>query len=497
MGNGDSNAPAIDFSKYAESGTPAIDFSKYTGGGAGPSGDRSSPAYWDALKDKYGLPHSVDLSKTYFQNLNSLPDADIKNLDALKFSKAYAEANPAPPTPTGFFSRMGDEAKNIYRGMFGDSALLGDPTKTQSVAGFTPPQNPLPAIQARAQEMREHPAAGAGALTTDVAAAALPFVADKMLDLGGNVIGKTGLVNEDAADLMTRAIKPGKNNSGWTADIQSALPNMKQAEAQLGHPVQNIDDALQAAAIAKKNLWARYQTKLGAANSATIDGNEIADAMVNSVDKRTALQNLGLVQRIKAVADTYRREIPVAEGEDFLQSVNRDLHNYYAKNKVGRYVAQNDPEMASTVAEGDALRESLYNKLDEVTGPGAKDLKAKYGAISNVENEMMGRKNVSARQQPQSLSQQMGTLYGYGRIVKGLATGSAGDVLEGIADKAAANWIKDRYTTDSMIQRAFRNAETATPAAAPSAPTQLPSRLLNLITLRGISNASERQAANQ
>ncbi len=215
-----------------------------------------------------------------------------------------------------------------------------------------------------------------------------------------------GITDPPANQLLTKAIKPMASNTGWDSAIRKAAPDMKAVEADLGHPISGVDDALEAVSLAKKGIWSQYAAKLQAAKEAfpnapsmsTIDGNEIADAMTNSIDKRTQLQRPDLVERIQKVADTYRRPMGLDEAEDFLQSTNNDLHNYYAKNKVGRQVAQGDPEMGSTVAEGDQLRDSLYSTLDNLTGPGAADLKARYGALSNVENELLRRKNVSARQ---------------------------------------------------------------------------------------------------
>ena len=139
---------------------------------------------------------------------------------------------------------------------------------------------------------------------------------------------------------------------------------MKAVEADLGHPISGVDDALNAVSIAKKGIWSQYADKLNAAQQAfpnapsmaTIDGNQIADAMMGSIDKRTALQNPDLVERIQKVADTYRRPMGLDESEDFLQSANNDLHSYYAKNKVGRQVAERDPSTGYVVAEADQLQ---------------------------------------------------------------------------------------------------------------------------------------------
>lgn len=290
----------------------------------------------------------------------------------------------------------------------------------------------------------------------------------------GTFAERLGITDGPPTDLMTRAVKPLSSNSGWDAAVKRALPDMKVAETDLGHPITGVDDALHAASVAKKSLWNQYADKLKAARAfapnapsiAAIDGNAIADAMMKSIDKRTALQDPGLVERITKVADTYRRDIPVEEAEDFLQSANNDLHSYYAKNKVGRQIAERDPATGHVVAEADALRENLYAKLDELTGPGAADLKQRYGALSNVEAELLRRKNVAARQQPQSLAEQLSMARAYGKIAVGVARMSPSSLLEGTQSLAASKWLKERGTADAMISRAF--ARVGQPTQAPT-----------------------------
>ena len=291
----------------------------------------------------------------------------------------------------------------------------------------------------------------------------------------GRIAQTLGISDPPPNELLTKAIKPTSANTGWNSAIAKAAPDMKAAEADLGHPITGVDDALNAASVAKKALWQQYATKLKSASTgfageetgAVIDGNEVADAMMKSIDKRTALQDPGLVERITKVADTYRRLIPVEEAEDFLQSANNDLHAYYAKNKVGRQVAAKDPATGHIVAEADQLRDSLYSKLDDMTGPGAAELKGRYGALSNVEAELLRRKNVSARQQPESLAEQISMARAYGKIAVGAARMSPGSLLEGAQSLYAAKWLKARGTTDAMISRAFK---ALGPQSAPTTP---------------------------
>jgi hypothetical protein len=275
-------------------------------------------------------------------------------------------------------------------------------------------------------------------------------------------------------DLMTRAVKPTSSNTGWDTAIKTAMPDLKAAEADVGRPVQGVDDALAAVNLAKKKVWGEYQAQLAAANAQgpaqghlvtgfdpSIDGNQIADAMMQSIDKRQATLDPGLTDRVKARADTYRRPMTLDEAEDFLQSANNDLNSYYAKNKVGKRVAQGDPETAQTVAEADALRDNLYSKITELTGEDPTDPKSRYGALSNVENELLRRKNVAARQQPLSLQEQIAGPAAAGKIVGGalrLPTNPPEGfsmMREGATRLVVSQALKNAMTTDNMISTAF------------------------------------------
>jgi hypothetical protein len=292
-------------------------------------------------------------------------------------------------------------------------------------------------------------------------------------------------------ELMTRAVKPTAGNTDWDSQIKVAMPELKAAETDIGKPVRSVSDALEATTAAKRKVWSEYQAKLDQAKAVdagplqtrdpvtgqlkpvthepTINGHDIADAMEASVTKRQAQLNPGLAEKVKTAAATYRRPMTLGEAEEFLQDANNELHSYYAKNKVGRRAATADPEMAATVAEVEQLRNSLYGKLDELTGPGAKEIKQRYGALSNVEEELLRRKNVAARQQPESLAEQISKARGAGKVVAGTAIGLAGVGLGephtamagaglaggGLMEAGVSKWLKGRQTTDAMITKDF------------------------------------------
>jgi hypothetical protein len=217
------STPQIDFGQY--SSAPSIDFSKYASGSSIPDTD----TYWNNLKDKYDLPHSVDLSKTLFDNYGSIPDKDYNKIDIEKFSKAYQEANPQAPMPTTFLGRSWDEAKNAVKGLFGEGAVTGPlvsgpgPSVTPSVVGFEPP-NPKGGLQfarQRLAEFSEHPAAAAGAATTDVALAALPFLIDQAPSIWSKISPKASI--EAALTTKLSPLEADTPRSGGA--IQPALNN--------------------------------------------------------------------------------------------------------------------------------------------------------------------------------------------------------------------------------------------------------------------------------
>lgn len=415
------------------------------------------------------------------------PAPDTRNA----VQKAFDNLTTVTPEQEQGHSWLTNKAQEFGAGAIqGVSAPFVHPEQTLAGLGNTV-LHPVNTVEALAKSAMQHPAQtlgnvaggavmGAGleaGAASDTASAARAALAERTAPIVESVKSTASklvpsLVDGPSESLMTRAIKPGKNNINWNADVQKAIPLMKSAEQQLGHPVQGVDDALQAANLAKQNIWQQYQARLGPAGQmgATIDGNQIADAMVNNVDRRTALQNPQLVKRVETIADTYRRPLSVNEAEDFLQSANKDLNSYYAKNKVGQQVAENDPEISSTVAEASALRNALYSKLEQVSGPGATQLKQAYGSLTNIEKELYGRQLVAARQNPESLSEQLSTVRGAGKIIKGVATLDPGDILEGTQNITVSRALKARNSSDAMIARAFQAAKPATPFPMPANP---------------------------
>jgi hypothetical protein len=269
----------------------------------------------------------------------------------------------------------------------------------------------------------------------------------------------------------------------WNADVKTALPQIKATEAQMGKPIEGFEGANAATTQTLKNIWSQVDTYLGRGGKmgATIDGNQIADAMVNSIDKRMAIQNPGLADRIN-------------EAEDFIESNNKELTGYYAKNKVSRMQAAADPEINAKIVEGDTLRDALYSKIDELSGPGVAQLKRAYGAVRNIQNNLTTQMQVYARKAPASLGEQLSYFQAAGKAI-------TGHPIEALTDVAVRRFISDLNDKNSMITRAFGQTQPAQPfpmpRAMPNIAGQLPAQAGGPFELPSSSpmSAGERSAA--
>ena len=365
--------------------------------------------------------------------------------------------------------------------------------------GYTAAKNAPAAIQGNPDAVEASltglsEAAGGGALAGQAASSGLSNT------LTGRAVKATaqasGLAAPDPIPSLMRAIKPTNSKTDFPQTLASAGPDLQAHAQNSGKPITNIADLVQAIPEAKKGLWQQYQAKLGPNASATIDGNDVADAMVDSIDKRTRVQNPALADRIEETAETYRKPLTLEDAEDFLQSANNELHSYYAKNKVGQQVAANDPATGHVVAEASALRSALYDKLDDLTGPGAGDLKKRYGALSDLQEEALRRKNVADRQSQIGTMASLGRIAGVSDIGKGITSADVPRVVGGVGQVLMGQRISNLNNTDWLINNAFNGpkafsarAGAAPNVAAPSTPAPtIPPALVGRVP-PGLSNA--------
>jgi hypothetical protein len=281
---------------------------------------------------------------------------------------------------------------------------------------------------------------------------------------------------------LVQALKPRNTRINFARELGVAMPEIKASEAALGKPIASLDDLMSATKTAKQRIWAQYEQLAGPhrAMGARVNLSGVADAIENSIPKRTQLMDPSRADAIRKMADAYRSgTFSLDDAEVLLREANADLDAYYNKFPAarGKAIATN-PETANTVAEAEALRKAIYGKLDAAgEGQAAAELKRRYGALLEIEDAATRRSNVAARQQPESLSEQIGKVRaaadmarGTWRVLHGDFTGAA-DIAAARAGASTAKYLKEQQTTDALIRRAFSAYEGApVPVPMPAQP---------------------------
>lgn len=283
----------------------------------------------------------------------------------------------------------------------------------------------------------------------------------------------------DPKTMIVQALKPRASSTGFDAALDRALPELKATEAALGKPIENVDDLLKATKAAKQRIRAQYdslgdpQRQMGS----TVDLTPVGDAIEQSIPRKVRLQSPARARRIAKQAALYRKRYSLEDAEQFLKETNAEIEAFYDKFPASqrRAIAAN-PEIARKVAEAKALRDAIYQSLDAPgQGNAARELQRRYGSLLEVEETAFRRSNVAKRQQPESLSEQIGAVRAAGEIARGawkVAHGNltgAADIAAGAAGRSTAKFLKEQQTTDALIKRAFATfSETPTVIQMPA-----------------------------
>lgn len=316
--------------------------------------------------------------------------------------------------------------------------------------------------------------AGAGAVARGVGRAA---AGAQEGGVGGAVAAAVrSVAPAESRVMLTQALKPRNAATNWGASVDRALPELKAAEVSLGKPVESLDDLLATVKAAKVQNRAEYNAMAGPmrAQGTQIDLTPVADDIVSRIPRKVQITNPDRAKAIAEATAIYRKKFNIEDVEALLQDTNAELEAYYAQfPQAQRAALRARPEVAQAVAEAEGLRKALYATLDAPgQGAGAREVQRRYGALLDIEQEAMRRANVAARQQPESLSEQIGNVRAAADAARGVwrlahfdFTGAA-DIAAAHAGRSTAKAIKESQTTDALIKRAFARYSRPTTAAA-------------------------------
>ena len=207
-----------------------------------------------------------------------------------------------------------------------------------------------------------------------------------------------------------------------------------------------------------------------------LDGSDISSNMVKSVPPESVKLSPEMGNAISDVADSYKgKTISIPEAEDRLQKINAGLTSYFKANARGQYVRGQEAGIAADLAERIQLKNALNEKIQSLTGEQLAPLKKQYGALMNIQDEALGRINVSNRQNPVSLQEALNGVAGITELFGGNPLG--------LVQIGASQAVKKLNSAGYLVSRAVANTgkkpnmflPTATKMAGATIPGQMQS----------------------
>ena len=248
---------------------------------------------------------------------------------------------------------------------------------------------------------------------------------------------------------IVKAVRPAAKDLGFEKGLSDSIPEVKAAEKLTGKTVTDapageaVDVMLENTKAAKKALWAQYEKAVGS--------GIVADLKKASLEMRKKYG--GYSVRLDRM-------------EEDLHVLNAKLQAYYDRYPSQRNATtQAHPHIARLVKEAAETRDIINKTLDsENEGAGPRDLKKRYGALSNLERNLERRRNVAARQSDESLPERMsgiGAAYkgvkGIGKIFAGKVVGGITDIGEAAAGRITAKTMKEAHSTDGLLRKAMKD----------------------------------------
>lgn len=281
-------------------------------------------------------------------------------------------------------------------------------------------------------------------------------------------------VKPEMIESLTRGIAPtGARAASFKQTAETVMPDLVYTAQKMGKDIATsakpLDDLFDVINKAKSDLWGQFKSLMGSYGKFEINGESIAKEIKASINARFLKQHPKEAAAINALADQYNRSMSLEETEASLESANKELHAYYAKNNVNRAIALGDPEIAHVVHEAAGLRKALENKFNELTGnPGeVKLLKQRYGALIETQTQLSKRQAVVARSKPFNLQETIHGPLAAGKVALSAARGDALGAGSGALQYATSKLMKKVQTNEELIRKAFRAAKRNKLAAPP------------------------------
>lgn len=286
---------------------------------------------------------------------------------------------------------------------------------------------------------------------------------------------KSGGLKNAAIDLMNRrltpqeqyfkAVRPLNSKLTFERDIDVAMPELKAAADKAGLKIEGIHSLDEAHQLAMDDLVSKQKQLMGN-RVIEVSGQPIADAIKKAMPKIFRTENPEDAAGIDEWADkTYGRNFTHEELNELRKDANAAAQGYYGKLPQGQMALDRKVDMAVKVAKGNAIRNTLYDALENQSGTGEamRDVNLRIRSLLTSQDVLDRRYNVEMRQALQNLPQQVGKLVALGKfgqaakmLVHGSPAGAALEAATGLGEVALTNLLREANSTNGQIASAFR-----------------------------------------
>lgn len=259
-------------------------------------------------------------------------------------------------------------------------------------------------------------------------------------------------VSPSVREGLIKAIRPPKGNQTFAKDVDTVVQELAPKASEITS-LQSLASAIRDK---RKQVWTEVRNRLGTkmqAGDAIVDLSPAA-TRIEALAKHPVLNIQGgnAKERLLQTAQNVRsQKYSVEEAEEVLESLNAQMEAYYKKNNIGRAAAEKaDPDVAANLAIMDEIRSGLDKKMS-----GFKDLKHRYGALSNVGDQVNRRIPVAEAANQFNLAEQISAGRTTANVLGGLVTGNWGQAASQMADFGVTAGLKELEKSDSKVAAAF------------------------------------------
>lgn len=286
------------------------------------------------------------------------------------------------------------------------------------------------------------------------------------------IVGKDG--TEAASKDIFKSVKPSITVARDKSAVRKTLNAANDEIVARGKKPANLQEYSDAIKETKKEIWGEIESKLQGGTGSKINLRSIADELEEMASNSSLIRaDKGAAARIKKMAENLigqGDEISVLEAEELKQFLNAELGGAFGKFNLSN-AEQNAKKLITS-----KLGKQLDETLSSIPGEFA-DLKKKYGALRQTEEDVLKRLIVFGRQNPQGLVESFSKISGVGNILKGFIPGGGGvsSMAKGVGELAMGQLQKRANDADLLVKRAFERLHSKSQGFQPK------SKLFNAI----------------